>query len=344
MKRIFLTGFVLAVAGVVVSFCAPQPDWLSGDSKKYPGKDYLVGLGMGYTADAAKSAARAEISKVFSVSVQQTSMDTNKESTQSKPAKKVKQSEVSAETQTTTSTTGTLEGVEIADNWYNKKTKNYYALAVLSKAKVKQQLSSQITDLEESIQQQTAMGKNASSNIEKVRAFSIALKTWDKKDGLVAKRNILDSIAVPEIDLGDSKAALKILREDAINHIAFVVDSGSRPSLGTFVSGKISGLGFKTLPSAPLQPNKSLSVISVKCSVEVAPFDRGNPNWKFYTWKAGAQLSEIGGPAGNFGDISEQGESSHLSDETAKSKAYIDADNSISQGIEQRIRQNILGE
>ena len=343
MKKLILAGFVLALAGVAVSFCASQPDWVGGESKKYPKKDYLVGVGVGYTADAAKSAATAEISKVFSVTVQQTAMDTNKESSQGKLSKLETKSEISAETQTTTSTSGTLEGVEIADKWYNKKTKDFYALAVLSKAKVKQQLSSQIADLEANIQQQTATGKNATSNIEKVRAFSIALKTWDKKDALVAKRNVVDSMAIPEVDSAD-RANLKTMRDDALNRIAFVVDSGSRPSLGTLISGKISGLGFKTLPSVPPQTDKSMSIISVKCSVEVAPFERGNPNWKFYTWKAGAQLSELGGTAGNFADIAEQGESSHLSDETAKSKAYIDADNTIALGIEQRIKQNILGD
>ena len=343
MKKIFLTGFIIAVAGVIAAHSVSQPDWLGGDSKKYPKKEYLLGVGVGYTADAAKSAARAEISKVFSVTVQQTSVDTNKESIKGKDAKKEARSEISAETQTMTTTNGTLEGVEIADNWYNRKTKDYYSLAVLSKAKIKQQLSMQITELEGSIQQQIAAGKKASSNIEKVRAFSTALKTWDKKDELAAKRSVVDAVQVPDIDTG-SRVELKTMRDEAMGHIAFVVEGGSRPGLSSLVSGRISRLGFKTMQTVPQQPDKDVNVISVKCSVEVSPFDRGNPNWKFYTWKASAQLSELGVANGNFAAISEQGESSHLSDDTAKSKAYIDADSTISQSIEQRIRQNILGE
>ena len=343
MKKILLTGFIVAVAGVIVSYGAFQPDWMGGESKKYPKKDYLVGVGIGYTADAAKSAARAEISKVFSVTIQQTSMDTNMESTKSKSSKKENQSEVSAKTQTVTTTAGTLEGVEIVDNWYNRKTKDYYALAVLSKAKIKQQLSMQIADLEASIQQQMAAGKNATSNIEKVKAFSGALKTWDKKDELVSKRNVVDSSAIPDTD-SESKAELKAMKDEAMSHISFMVDAGSRPALNSVISAKISGLGFKTLSSVPSQQDKSLSIISVKCSVDVSPLDRGNPNWKFYSWKAAAELSEPGVANGNFATISDQGQSSHLSEETAKSKAYIDADSTISQSIEQRIRQTLLGE
>jgi len=344
MKRMLLTGFILAGMGVIVSFAAFQPDWITGESKKYPKKDYILGVGIGYSVDAAKSAARAEIAKVFSVTIEQVSVDTNKESTSQKGSKKEFKSEVSAQTQTVATTTGTLEGVEIADTSFNRKTKDYYALAVLSKAKVRQRLSSQIEDQEEGIDQQVSTGKQASSNLEKVRAFSAALKMWDKKDELVAKRSVVDPAAVPDAGSAEDKAQVQAMRDKAINHIAFVVDAGSRPALGSLISSKLTDLGFKTLPSAPAQPDKSMTVILVKCTEDVEPFDRGNPNWKFYVWKVSTQMTEQGATNGNFATIAQQGESSHLSDDTAKNKAYFDAERTIVQSIEQKVRQNILGE
>ncbi|MCX5781281.1 MAG: LPP20 family lipoprotein, partial [Elusimicrobia bacterium] len=319
------------------------PEWLSGESKKYPKKDYFVGVGIGHGLDSAKADAAAAITKVFGATVQQTSVDVNTEKTTKKGSKLLRTSEVSTETETKVTSSEKIEGIEIAETWLNEKTKNYYALAVLNKTKMRQILSAQILDLEGDIHDQLEIGKKTSSNIEKVRSFSTALRFWDKKVELVNRKKIVDWTFIPDLISGDSKVKIRKMQDDAINRIVFVVDA-ARPGLNSVVSDRITKLGFKVIQSAPIQPDKTLTVITVKCSDEISPFDRGNPSWKFYNWKASAQMNQLWTSSGSFATISEEGESSHLSDATAKSKAYIDADRTLALSIEKRIRQNIFGE
>ncbi len=171
MKKILSVVSIIAVSCSVASFAMSQPDWVSGESKKYPKKDYIVGVGIGYNQDAAKSAAQAEIAKIFSLNVQQTATDTNKESTVKKASKKEVENEVSAQTATTVTTSGTLEGVEIADTWFNKKTKNYYALAVLNKSKVKRDLTSQIDDVRKTFNSRYRPEKTPLQMLKRLRIF-----------------------------------------------------------------------------------------------------------------------------------------------------------------------------
>ncbi len=136
------------------------------------------------------------------------------------------------------------------------------------------------------------------------------LKLWDKKDELNRKRSVVDNSAVPDLASGDSRAQIQSLRDSAMGNILFVIDADGSPALLSIIGDKITSLGFKTLTAVPLQPDKSKTVISLKCSISASPLDRGNPSWKFSSWRANADMAEMWAEqGGSFATVSEHGES-----------------------------------
>ena len=70
--RAYLIALVIAFT-LVLSGCANTParlDWVLDVIQKYPSGDYLTGIGEAGSQEAAKDRARADLSKIFEVSIQ----------------------------------------------------------------------------------------------------------------------------------------------------------------------------------------------------------------------------------------------------------------------------------
>ena len=81
IKKIALLTTFFFVYGCATTNAAKRPNWISGKDKRYPEETYLTGVGIGKDIDSARSAARAEILKVFEAHIEQTALDIQTEST-----------------------------------------------------------------------------------------------------------------------------------------------------------------------------------------------------------------------------------------------------------------------
>jgi len=167
VKKLALLVFsTMCLAGFNL-FAKQPPDWISGFSGKYPEQTYLLGIGLGDSLDEARSAARAEISKVFKANVTQFSRDTKQESSIQQYNKNRISGSMKTELETSVFTEEVLEGVEIADTWLDEKNKTYYALAVLNKTKTRALLAGQVAEQEEIIQSRFELAKKITTALEK---------------------------------------------------------------------------------------------------------------------------------------------------------------------------------
>ena len=67
-----LCAAVLGFALLAEGGCATRstmPDWINGASHKYPSEQYLIGRGQAATEEEARDRARADLAKIFEVSV-----------------------------------------------------------------------------------------------------------------------------------------------------------------------------------------------------------------------------------------------------------------------------------
>lgn len=342
MKICAVTAGLIALLFSSLLYCAEKnPDWINGKSSKYSQESYIIGIGIGDNLDASRSAARAEIAKVFKAKVIQSAQETNREKLSK--GKAVNSSEV--EQTTIVLTEEMLQGVEIAETWHNEKNRTYYALAVLNKQKLRAALSSQISDEEENIQSYLSRVKKTVSPIEQIRLLSGALKSWDRKEELIVKKRVVDPVAVQDLPLALTRAEIQKQKDESMDKIRFFVDSGDdKTELKEIISNAISKIGFKTILSLTDKLENNISIITVKCKIEVSDFDRGNPQWKFCNWNAYAELVDKASVSESFASISRQGQSSHINKEGAQNKAVSEASQALSESIGESINQYFFNE
>ncbi|MFH1715667.1 MAG: LPP20 family lipoprotein [Elusimicrobiota bacterium] len=316
---------------------AKKPDWLNGVSRKYNSEEYIIGVGMSSSLDDARSAGRAEIAKVFESRIAQTAQSYQFESNSNIEKKKNIDSGISSDIKTMVETDEILEGVKIAGTYYDKKKKTYYALAVLDKQKTRIALAQDIADKEEIVETNVAIADKAGSPIEQVKALNQAIVAANEKNGLIAKKRVVDSMAMPEIT-DNSIPSLKNKKDNAVKKILFVIEA-QPAELATMVAGSVAQLGLRTAVAEPEEPLKNTYVVNIKCSLNVEPSAREYKDWSFYRWDGTFEMYESANKDSALNSANKQGEVSHMNDEAAKEKAVYMGSKALAQLAESSVRE-----
>ncbi len=154
-----------------------RPEWLEGGrDHRFPTQRYLVGVGSGpatgdETADTnrADSAARANIAKQIQVQVKEAITDIQREE-EGKKGSAGSVTEVKSESSVDLS----LEGVTIAERYFDSKRDIHYSLAVLERSDAAGRLRDKIRDLLKAVAE---VGKAAQSYESKFQIF-LALSNY----------------------------------------------------------------------------------------------------------------------------------------------------------------------
>lgn len=332
----FSTLFLVAAAEA-----AKSPAWVRGADPAYPDATYLKGVGVGNDLEAARSNARAEISKIFRARVEQTASESQSESSAARgkkrgPVESAQQTEMS----TRVSTDGLLEGVEIASTWFDKKAKKHYALAVLNKPKARAALGLQIAEKEETMAAVVAQGDKASSPIESARAYARALRASRERDELLPRRRVVDPAPIPDLS-GLSTADVERRLADSSSRILFSVEAEGGARLRETVTEKLTAMGFRVLESTYTRPAIEGPLLSLRCKLTVEPFDRGNATWKFYRWTGSFELRDAAGKV--LASAAPSASEGHMMEETARLKTVTAGEQGLALEAQKQISQYIFG-
>lgn len=238
---------IFALMLSLLSGCASQPvtpDWISGDSAQYKSSQYLIGRGQAATQEDAKDRARADLSKIFRVSVAAESEDVQKfKSSPTGPG----QYEGEASRRITTHTSQIISGIQIAELWQDPATKNYHALAILPRLQAAASLRQQIGQLDEATGNYIEQSRKSSDLFLKISAANQAVEAQQERASLQKSLQIVDvtgrgaesqwSVAKLNSDLD---GLLKRVR------IGSQVAADSPPGLTEIVGGALAKAGFMT--------------------------------------------------------------------------------------------------
>jgi hypothetical protein len=333
---------VLALFLSQTSFALKAPEWMTGTSKKYPSDKYLIGVGIGSDLDAARASARAEIAKIFQTRIIQSSQEITKERSAQGGGDAGFAAEASNELTTRTSTDDVLQGTEIPETYQDTKKNSYYALAVLDKVKMRQSLSRDMADLEETVESQVALSRKTTSVIDQIRALTAALKARDSRETLLIKKRIVDTGIIPDMPLTLLRPQIVKERGEALKKVLFVLESSDEGNLSGIIGERITGLGFNVVASTAAAAADT--VIAVKSSIGVAPVERNNPNWKFYNWNATMAMRDLSDSGKVITAIARQGQVSHISESAARDKAVADAAHTLAVAVGQQLEQYFFGD
>jgi hypothetical protein len=244
---------IAAVLGAVLLFgCAAdrsnsKPDWVDGPSAKYGDTQFLIGRGQASNQEEAKDRARADLAKIFEVSINVETADTQTYKSAGAKGKTETQSTSQVSRTIATRTDQIIQGVKIAEIWQQPATKTYYALAVLPRLQAANSLRQEIERLDTATQNDIQQARNNPDLLIKIAAASRALNAQVQRQSYQKSLKILDRTGLglePQWNIGKLTSDLDALLKRV--HIAARISPDSPGELGTMLSGGLSTAGFLT--------------------------------------------------------------------------------------------------
>jgi len=188
MTRLFVRGVALLAATGASLVLAAAPDWVNGNAKKYPNEMYLVGRGVGSTADEAGNRARGDLAAVFEVKIEVVTANATEvvKSGSKEMVHKVASQSVSAKTDRVVS------GVQIVEVWRDPATQDVHALAVLARDKAAAGLREEIAKVDEAVKLELGNAKATQDSLIKLGALQRAFDTVVNRDGFQASLKVVE--------------------------------------------------------------------------------------------------------------------------------------------------------
>ena len=251
-----LYAALLGCVWLTVGGCASspsQPDWVNGNPKQYPAEQYLIGRGQAATAEEARDRARADLAKIFEVSVEVESQDVQTFSLKSpgtgKQTKPAGDYAAQASRRITTRADQMIQGIQIADVWRDPATKTQHALAVLPRLQAATRLRQEIERLDGATRKYLEDSRGATDLLLKIGAADRALGAQLERAGYQKSLRVVDPTgrgAEPEWNIARLSADLSDLLKRV--NVAVQVAPDAPAGFATVVSGAVAGAGFVVEP------------------------------------------------------------------------------------------------
>lgn len=197
MKKSFLfslCSFLLLTACASTGKQAATPDWVSGEAKRYPAQEYLLGRGEAGMLEDAGNRARADLARNFEVQVKAESHDvqTFERRSGSKQNKTEEAGSLEVTRSISTQTNHVLRAASIAETWQEPETGIYHALAVLGRPAAAQGLRQQIGGLDDATQREIERARGASDNFAAITAAQHAVDYQTERATLQRLLEVVD--------------------------------------------------------------------------------------------------------------------------------------------------------
>lgn len=292
MHTRYWTLIPIAFAGLLTA-CSPgvkpnaQPDWVLGQSSKYPASAYLSGRGQADNLAIAKDRARADLAKIFSVNVNEQTRDVSKFS---QDAAGSARNSLDVSRNLSTRTHELLRGVEIADTWQDPQTGDFYALAVLSRLKTDTALRQQIADLDAGTKVYMNQAQSSNDLFARIAAATRAVQLQNTRAGLQQELQVVDITGrgIPPLwSLGQLQADRAALVKQL--QISAAATGQDASTVQNILAGTLADAGFSVTGQAPYTMTANLNYANL------APRDDG---WYWITGTLQVNLNGAGAAHG----------------------------------------------
>ena len=267
MKR---SAFVIfAFLASLLSSCATKqpsiPDWVSGESSQYKNSQFLIGHGLATTLDVAKDRARADLSKIFQVSVVSESEDIQKFKSD---AEGITEYESHASRRISTQTEQIIRGIQIAEIWQDPAGQSFHVLAVLPRLQTASSVRQQITQLDDDTARYIEQSRKSTDLFQKISAANLAVEAQQQRLTLQRSLQIVDitghgvsdkwsmgklkrdldellkRVRIASLTSTDSMQGLAEVVNGALASAGFLIETGEKPEFVLQAQMKLDDLGF----------------------------------------------------------------------------------------------------
>ncbi len=223
-----------------------KPAWVNGNSSVYPAEQYLIGRGQADHAAVARDRARADLAKVFEVSISEQSRDITEYSHTTGSGEQTRASLESAiSRQISTRTDQTLSHIEIAEIWQDPESGRHYALAVLDRLKAGQQLREEIQHLDSLTAGAIDAARQQDNILRQLGEANRAVETQLQRRALQRQLQVIDPAGVGVRNRYDLGQLLQDRHELAQRiRIQSRIRQDSSGQLAALIDGALAEAGF----------------------------------------------------------------------------------------------------
>lgn len=170
---------------------ADQPDWINGESSKYPNSAYVAASGSASDAERAKDRALANLTKVFELRIRESSTTRqdihvgNHNGVESIDKSQRLTQNVNIETDKI------IDGARVAEQWKSADL-THYALAVLDRRQAGNNILEAISKLDEQTDFELGSVKTKQNPLQKVAAYQRVLASQDQRNALQKTLKVID--------------------------------------------------------------------------------------------------------------------------------------------------------
>lgn len=253
MKKNILAFFFVFSACFLFAAKNKMPEWITLPSSVYPSEKYMNGTGSGSNRETAELEAVKNLSSVFGQTVKSTTA-ASKKMEQALSEGKVSFSSAENLQQNITSQieAENLIGIEIAEYFYNKPEKKWYAVAILEREKT-------AAVYQEYIEKNDAVVRKAIKESEKnpgtfygYSEICFAAEIASENDKLVKNLTVIDfesgnEISKKIVSLQNTQLAKKKFAENITIYVQISGDKDNK--IKSAFQDIFSKYGFKTSPS-----------------------------------------------------------------------------------------------
>lgn len=243
---------ILSLLSLIITACSftannpdSPPDWVNGQSKKYASSLYLSGQGSGQTRNDARDRARSDLAKQFEVAVKERSQQSQIFTSEQVDGETRQSLNQKISRQLLSYTSRSLKGVEIADQWQNPKNGMYYALAVLSRNKSRQQFEQELQSLDQHSRQRLLQAEAESSLLTRAALIQQAISSQQQRLVVQSSLQVVDLSGrgnPPSLSIGELIRSRDTLLKKI--HIQPAATGDMSNELVKILSGATAGAGF----------------------------------------------------------------------------------------------------
>ncbi len=323
-----LTGIVLLLLlACGCSFSSPSrpadnnPDIPESVSSRFSPSQYLVARGSGQSAPEARRRALSALSGIFESEIASRIQAETRAVTSSRRGEQLKK-QVAETIRVQTSVR--LEGAKIGDVW--EADGMWHALAVLDRAKAREQWISEIKQIENGLAGRIQAYHGLRSPIRRLRAIDGIMNQWIKKQAVQSRLRVIGlpykSPAEPEI-----AEILRALPQIKTHMRICIRISGTR---ARFVQERIARL--LTEKGYILTDTEADADVLIRGHAEVRPVDLDRDQWEFV--RASLTASILDRTTGDHvGHVAEHCRAAHLHFREAARKAMEEVSNKAARQI-----------
>ncbi len=237
--------FVLALGLFSTTIAqAGQPKWISDSSLEYPNAKYLVGRGVGSTAQEAQNRARGDLATIFEVRIEVVNQNTTTvaQSGKNEQVDRLSSQQVSAKTDKV------ISGINIAQGWRDPVTKDFHALAVLPRAHASASLREELAKIDAGLTLQMHVAESADDPLLKIGALSQALQASINREGFQATLKVIDPSG-RGVQAPVSQASVQKQIDDTLKSIRIaphIVEDADTKEFASLIKGGLAAAGFLT--------------------------------------------------------------------------------------------------